>query len=34
MRAWRDAGQAPFAAHVQYGQEIMLEAWAEVLAVV
>jgi len=32
IRALRDAGYAQFAAHIRYGHETMLEAWAEVLA--
>jgi len=32
IRALRDAGYAQFAAHVRYGQEAMVEDWAEALA--
>jgi 5,10-methylenetetrahydromethanopterin reductase len=32
IRALRDAGCAQFAAHIRYGQERMLDDWAEVLA--
>jgi alkanesulfonate monooxygenase SsuD/methylene tetrahydromethanopterin reductase-like flavin-dependent oxidoreductase (luciferase family) len=32
IRALRDAGYAQFAAHIRYGQETMVEEWAEVLA--
>lgn len=32
LRTLRDAGYAQFAAHIRYGQESMLEAWADVLS--
>lgn len=32
IRTLRDAGYAQFAAHIRYGHETMVEAWAEVLA--
>ena len=31
-RALRDAGFAQFAVHIRYGQDAMLEEWAEVLS--
>ena len=32
IRTLRDAGFAQFAAHIRYGQDAMLEEWAEVLS--
>ena len=32
IQALRDAGVAQFAAHIRYGQEAMLEEWADVLS--
>ncbi|WP_179131569.1 hypothetical protein [Candidatus Entotheonella palauensis] len=32
IRALREAGFSQFAAHIRYGQDAMLEEWAEVLS--